>query len=215
MRRCESCFKGTAVHGVSFVFFSNDRSLLLLYCASQAPPAFLSWVCIRAGLVIGHTGHFPGGPTHLMGREFYLFFFFCQGPSRTDSEQPVAHWFVSCIDCINHPITTRYRRNDEVFCSAYIKIASPLPTSPLRELRLKMDRPKRKGGAEKLREKRIKSLEADAAKCAKITDMFTAAVASTLTAVPKYVQQQEPEQVPSHDCPLAGTRRRRRRRKRG
>ncbi len=111
----------------------------------------------------------------------------------------MAHWFVSCIDCIKHPITTRYRRSDEVFCSAYIKIASPLPTSPLRELHLKMDRPKRKGGAEKLWEKRIKSLEADAAKCAKITDMFTAAVASTSTAVPKYVQQQEPEQVPSHD----------------
>ncbi len=47
----------------------------------------------------------------------------------------------------------------------------------------------------KLREKRIKSLVADAAKCAKITDMCTAAVASTSTAVPKYVQQQEPEQA--------------------
>ncbi len=52
---CQMCvevshvFKGTAVHdihGVSFILFYNDRSLLLLYCASQAPPAFLSWVCI-------------------------------------------------------------------------------------------------------------------------------------------------------------------------
>ncbi|CAK6977816.1 unnamed protein product, partial [Scomber scombrus] len=32
---------------------------------------------------------------------------------------------------------------------------------------------KRKGGAEKLRDKRLKSLQVDAAKCAKITDMFT------------------------------------------
>ncbi len=54
---------------------------------------------------------------------FFIFYF--QGPSRRDSEQPVAHWFVSCIDSVNHPITMRYRRSDEVFCSAYIKIASP------------------------------------------------------------------------------------------
>ncbi len=39
--------------------------------------------------------------------------------SRRDSEQPVAHWFVSCIDSANHPITKRYRRIDEVFFSAY------------------------------------------------------------------------------------------------
>ncbi len=54
-----------------------------------------------------------------------IIYFFCQGPSRRDNEQPVAHWFVSCIDSVNHPITMRYRRSDEVFCSAYIKIASP------------------------------------------------------------------------------------------
>ncbi len=35
----------------------------------------------------------------------------------------MAHWFVSCMDRVNHPITKRYRRSDEVFCSAYIKIA--------------------------------------------------------------------------------------------
>ncbi len=46
------------------------------------------------------------------------FFFFCQGPSRRDNEQSVAHWFVSCIDSVNHPITMRYRQSDEVFCSA-------------------------------------------------------------------------------------------------
>ncbi len=34
----------------------------------------------------------------------------------------MAHWFV-CIDRVNHPITMGYRRSDEVFCSAYIKIA--------------------------------------------------------------------------------------------
>lgn len=51
-----------------------------------------------------------------------------------------------------------------------------------------MDKAKRKkGGAEKLRAKRAKNLAIDAAKCVKITDMFTggAAVASTssVTAV--------------------------------
>ncbi len=35
----------------------------------------------------------------------------------------MAHWFVSCMDRVNHPITKCYRRSDEVFCSAYIKIA--------------------------------------------------------------------------------------------
>ncbi len=68
----------------------------------------------RAGLVIGHTGHFPGGPTEFI----YLFIYFCQGPSRRDNEQSVAHWFVSCIDSVNQPITMRYRQSDEVFCSA-------------------------------------------------------------------------------------------------
>ncbi len=72
----------------------------------------------RVGLVIGHTGHFPGGLTHLRGRQKFFFFFFTitQG-------QPVADWFVSCIDRVNHPITMRCRRSDDVFCSAYIKIA--------------------------------------------------------------------------------------------
>ncbi len=54
-----------------------------------------------------------------------IFFFFRQGPSRRDNEQLVAHWFVSCIDSVNHPITMRYRRSDEEFCSAYKKIAAP------------------------------------------------------------------------------------------
>ncbi len=71
----------------------------------------------RAGLVIRHTGHFPGGPTHLRGRQNVFVFL----PSCRDSEQPVAHWFVSCIDSISHPTTKRYRRSDiEVFCFAYI-----------------------------------------------------------------------------------------------
>ncbi len=30
----------------------------------------------RAGLVIGHTGHFPGGPTHLRGRQNVIYFIF-------------------------------------------------------------------------------------------------------------------------------------------
>ncbi len=57
----------------------------------------------RAGLVIGHTGHFPGGPTHFRGdiRFFIFYIYICQGPSCRDSEQPVAHWFVSCIDSVN------------------------------------------------------------------------------------------------------------------
>ncbi len=28
----------------------------------------------RAGLVIGHTGHFPGGPTHFADRMFFFFY---------------------------------------------------------------------------------------------------------------------------------------------
>lgn len=57
-----------------------------------------------------------------------------------------------------------------------------------------MDKQKRKkGGAEKLQAKKINNL--DAAKCAKVTDMFAAraaAVASTatVTAVPAIMQQQ-------------------------
>ncbi len=37
---------------------------------------------------------------------------FCQGPSRRDNEQLVTHWFVSCIDSVNHSITMRYRWGD-------------------------------------------------------------------------------------------------------
>lgn len=51
---------------------------------------------------------------------------------------------------------------------------------------VEMDRPKpqkHKGGAAKLREKKLKSLQVDAAKCAKITNMF-ASTNSTAAAVP-------------------------------
>ncbi len=34
------------------------------------------WVVTRAGLVIGHTGHFPGGSMHFRGRQKVFFFFF-------------------------------------------------------------------------------------------------------------------------------------------
>ncbi len=77
----------------------------------------------RAGLVIGHTGHFPGGPTHWRGRQnvfcFFLFFLPLQG-QRAASGPLVCLLY---IDRVNHPITMRYRRSDEVFCSAYTKIA--------------------------------------------------------------------------------------------
>ncbi len=39
-------------------------------CFDECP----CWSC-RAGLVIGHSGHFPGGPTHLKGRQNFFFFF--------------------------------------------------------------------------------------------------------------------------------------------
>ncbi len=88
-------------------------------------PYYLSIYVCRAGLVIGHTGHFPGGPTHFRGWQNVFFFInICQGASRRDSEQPVAHWFVSCIDSVNHPITMRYRRRNEVFCSAPVHTTS-------------------------------------------------------------------------------------------
>ncbi len=71
----------------------------------------------RAGLVIGGIpGIFPVG-RRTEGAD--RIFFFCQGPSRRDNEQPVAHWFVSCIDSVNHPITMRYRRSDEVLLRLY------------------------------------------------------------------------------------------------
>ncbi len=42
---------------------------------------------IRAGLVIGHTGHFPGGLTEYIYVLIFLFIF-CQGPSRS-SQWPI------------------------------------------------------------------------------------------------------------------------------
>lgn len=43
---------------------------------------------------------------------------------------------------------------------------------------------KRKGGAEKVREKKKLALQADAAKCAKITDMFASATAAGPSSAP-------------------------------
>ncbi len=42
------------------------------------PSIFASLLETRAGLVIGHTWHFPGGPTHWRGRQnfFYFLLFF-------------------------------------------------------------------------------------------------------------------------------------------
>ena len=52
--------------------------------------------------------------------------------------------------------------------------------------------PKRKGGAGKLREKKIKNLQTDASKCAKISDMFGAVVAaSTSSALPEVEEEGE------------------------
>ncbi len=70
------------------------------------------WIGNRAYRAFSQWADSFKGPTE-------CFNFFCQGPSRRDNEQPVAHWFVSCIDSVNHPITMRYRQSDEVFCSAY------------------------------------------------------------------------------------------------
>ncbi len=39
-------------------------------------PTKAAYLGCRAGLVIGHTGHFPGGPTHFRGRQNVFFFFF-------------------------------------------------------------------------------------------------------------------------------------------
>ncbi len=69
------------------------------------------WTGNRAYRAFSRWADALKGPTE-------FFFFFCQGPSRRDNEQSVAHWFVSCIDSVNHPITMRYRQSDEVFCSA-------------------------------------------------------------------------------------------------
>ncbi len=36
-------------------------------CVCVSVCEYVSECVCRAGLVIGHTGHFPGGPTHLRG----------------------------------------------------------------------------------------------------------------------------------------------------
>ncbi len=100
--------------------FMNERVKVLsqrCYVASCFKWVYpQGWIGNRAYQAFSRWADALKGPTD---------YFFCQGPSRRDSEQPVAHWFVSCIDSVNHPVTMRYRRSDEVFCSAYIKIASP------------------------------------------------------------------------------------------
>ncbi len=114
------------------------------------------------------------GPVHVIFIYFILFF----SPRTAHHNAPDgAIWFLA------PPTLGKYR------------FTSP----PLSSRFLKMDRPKRKGGAENLREKKLKSLEADAAKCAKITDMFSvgaaAAVASSSSAVPNLSQQHYQQQT--------------------
>ncbi len=69
----------------------------------------------RAGLVIGHTEHFPGGPTHLRGRQSNIFNFFAITQGQRAASLCFAHCFVSCIDSVNPPITMRYRQSDKYF----------------------------------------------------------------------------------------------------
>ncbi len=88
----------------TWVYHIIHIDLFLQYCSQ-------GWTGNRAYRAFSRWADALKGPT-----EFFIFF--CQGPSRRDSEQPVAHWFVSCIDSVNHPITMRYRQSDEVFCSA-------------------------------------------------------------------------------------------------
>ncbi len=64
----------------------------------------------RAGLVIGHTEHFPGGPTHLRGRQSNIFHFLAITQGQQAASLCFAHCFVSCIDSVNPPITMRYRQ---------------------------------------------------------------------------------------------------------
>ncbi len=77
----------------------------------------------RARLVIGHTGHFPGGPTHWRGRQNFFFSL----PRTITQGQRAASGPLVCLLYWQrkHLIIKRYRRSDEVFCSAYTKIASP------------------------------------------------------------------------------------------
>ena len=50
--------------------------------------------------------------------------------------------------------------------------------------------PKCKGGAEKLQEKKIKNLQADSSKCAKISDMFGAVIAASTSALPEAEEEE-------------------------
>ncbi len=87
--------------------FSYQKTHRLAFCSknqsmkSNSSKRQIKDKCYQsgAGLVIGHTWHFPGGPTHWRGRQI---FFFCQGPSHRDNEQSVAHWFA--------PFTQRFRK---------------------------------------------------------------------------------------------------------
>ncbi len=76
-------------------------------CVWGGGGGYFAFTAARAGLVIGHTGHFPSRPTHLRGRQNVVVV-------------ASAHWFVSCIDSVHHPITLLYRQRNQVFCSTYI-----------------------------------------------------------------------------------------------
>ncbi len=76
-------------------------NLHLLDVLERVEKMQVQYLTRRAGLTIGHI---PGGK--------FIFQNCCQGPSRRDHELLVAHWFVSCIDSVNHSITMRYRWGD-------------------------------------------------------------------------------------------------------
>ncbi len=66
------------------------------------------WIGNRAYRAFSWSANALKGPTE-------CFFFFL--PLHRDSEQPVAHWFVSCIDSVNHTITMHYRGRNSYFAT--------------------------------------------------------------------------------------------------
>ncbi len=55
-----------------------------------------------------------------VSRAYRMFFFFFKDHHAGTASSHIAHWFVPCIDSVNHPITMpkRYRWSDLVFGSA-------------------------------------------------------------------------------------------------
>ncbi len=113
---CDSNVQATSSHDLQSHFLPHFTPLLphaakfSLKWQTQLEDFQQGWTGNRAYRAFSRWADALKGPTD--------FFFFLPRTISRNNEQSVAHWFVSCIDSVNHPITMRYRRSYEVFCSA-------------------------------------------------------------------------------------------------